>query len=259
MLRDFVARWSAFATQARQCVAQRDWVRIHRDAHSLKGVCGTLGAEQLRDLAEGLEHAAGRMQAAVAGQQHSPGGNPDSGHEEAGEQVPARQGHDDTRETVQTRAGRAVTDALDPLEAELSRLVAGLRDAFGGAGDQILRAGVRAGETGSIDDGQDDERIRAGGAIGDRRPGEPTVSDPAGSLDAAQLARALDLARRALTLLESSELVVVQYIEAERGVFRAWMGRDRFRELDDALRDYDLERAAAVLAAAAQSLVVQPD
>ena len=116
MLAEFVDRWSGFGGQARAAVAAGDWARLARDAHTLKGLCGTLGASRLQDRALALERAVG-----------SPPGP-----------VPA--------------AFPAETDAaIDALEADLHALVAGLRGRLPGprdgsgaaAGPRVLEAADR--------------------------------------------------------------------------------------------------------------------
>ena len=200
MLRTFAARWSDLGARARACVAQREWARLHLDAHSFKGLCGTLGAHGLQALAQRLEQSAA--------------GLPEAGADASAESL------------------RDVTSAIDPLEAALLRLLAGLRVVLDRSDD-----GLAPEDAGN--DGRGEGADASGAAPG---------------LEALDLARALELARQALSLLEASELVVVQHVDAERELFRAWMGHDRFSALDGALRDYDLERAEAVLSAAVGSL-----
>ena len=46
-----------------QAYADADWVKLRRDAHSLKGACGYIASERLRGSALELQHAAEAVQA----------------------------------------------------------------------------------------------------------------------------------------------------------------------------------------------------
>jgi two-component system sensor histidine kinase/response regulator len=57
LLRRFASDFSGFATRVESMLANENWDAAEREAHTLKGLCATLGASAIHPLAAGLEKA----------------------------------------------------------------------------------------------------------------------------------------------------------------------------------------------------------